>query len=134
MKKPFLHGFKGKAHRRLNRIVFCFFIFAVVYEKIGHLEWSINIAKSLPIWLKCLILIVMLASISFTTWRIHKRAFENIFPRLHKGWFAWDGIILIAFAIVSADNLIFFHSGTITVILLIFGIGRYYSHKASKQK
>src|SRR6185312_2217781 len=106
MKKPFLHGLKGKAHWRLNRVIFSCFLFMVLYEKIGFAQWSIHVADGLPNWSKYLALMLTLFSVGYMVWRIQKGAFDNTntYPKISKWWFAWNGVILISFAVISANN------------------------------
>jgi hypothetical protein len=132
MKKQFLHTFRTKAHRRLWCVVLCSFGIMVLYSKIGHLQWCIDLAKNVPFVLKCAAFLVAFALLWYVDWRIYQRVLNDTLPKINVIWFWLFGIAAFIFAIVSADERLFFTICTSTMVLFAFAHERFYRRKCDK--
>jgi O-antigen ligase len=122
-RKPFLHGLRGKTNRKLNSIVFICFAIMVLFVKIGRLDWSLEIAKNVPSVWKYFLGTAMFFLVWYVDWKVSRRVFDQTLPRLGLFPVILLGVVMFAFAIVSADRRIFFH--TIILISIAYGYVSY---------
>jgi hypothetical protein len=104
----------------------------VLYSKIGHLQWCIDLAKNVPFVLKCAAFLVAFALLWYVDWRIYQRVLNDTLPKINVIWFWLFGIAAFIFAIVSADERLFFTICTSTMVLFAFAHERFYRRKCDK--
>ena len=95
----------------------------VLFVRVGTLDWSLQIAKRAPSLWKYLLGIAMLFSVWYVDWRVHRRLLNHDLPQLGLVPVIWLGLVMFAFAIVSADHRILFH--TITLGSIAYGVISY---------
>ena len=132
MKKPFLYGLRGKAQWRMNWFVLCYFVFFLIYFRIGNKSWIIETAKDVPLLWKCLVFVALFASIWYADRRINNCGFDRTLPRLKPGWILWIPFIALTFAIVTADTRTLFYVGTLVSAIYCWASHKYFKRKWDK--
>lgn len=128
-KRNLVHEFRSKAHRRLNTVVLVSWLIMVIYDRVGETAVSIEVAKSVPLVFKYLVLLAMFATVWYAEWRIQRRTFDLTLPRIETGWLVWLAIVAFGFAVVSADKRILFWIGTFAWVSFLWISEWYYKRK-----
>jgi ABC-type uncharacterized transport system permease subunit len=128
-KKPFLYGLRGKARWRKNRVFLSALFIAWIYVDIGKTQWSLEVARAVPLLWKGIAMVVMFASICYSAWRVNRRILDTALPPLHSAWLLWNVVAAFVFAVVSADQRVLFHVCTLLTILFLCCSEGYYRRK-----
>ncbi len=125
-KLPFLYGFRGKAAWRLNRVIASIALIMLLYLKVNEWRFSMASAKEVPLGWKWGGLLVMLVSAAYGYWRMGRHIPHPTLLRSNRAWLLLPVVGAFVFAIITADQPTLFNWGTILLVLVVSGIGRYF--------
>jgi hypothetical protein len=122
----------GRASKKLTLVVLFAFVAMVLYMKVGCFDWSLAAAGRVPPWGKYIILLSLLASICYSDWAIQRRVRTPSLPAPRFWLFVWDGLVALAFAVVTADSRILFYSATFAWIFFLCFSSLYYGRTVTR--
>ncbi len=126
MQKPFLSGFRGQAAWRVNRIIAFIALVIFLYLKTNEVQFSLAIGKEVPLVWKWVGLFILLASLAYSFWRMGRHIVDPTLHRSKRVWLLLPVIPAFSFAIITGDEHTLSYWGTISWVLVAYGIYYYY--------